>query len=82
MHLEAMIVQTFRQQLTEFGDAVGGSRWTACRDSIHQLVNSQLWECDKVTLPLKLLWRTGWWGSISREVHRKLKLHSQVNSKL
>jgi len=53
----------------------------ARRDSIHQLVNSQPWECDKVTLPLKLLWRTGWWQSIGREVRRKLKIHSGVNSK-
>jgi hypothetical protein len=25
---------------------------TRCCDSIYQLVNSQLWECDKLTLPL------------------------------
>jgi len=34
-----------------------------------------------VTLPLKLLWRTGWWRSSGREVRRKLKLHSGVNLK-
>ena len=34
-----------------------------------------------MTLHLKLVWRTGWWRSIGREVHRKLKLHSGVNSK-
>jgi len=53
----------------------------ARRDSIHQLVNSQPWECDKVTLPVKLIRRTGWWRSIGREVRRKLKRHSGVNSK-
>ena len=56
-------------------------RRAKCRDSIHRLVNSKLWECDNVTLPLKLLWRTGWWRLIGREVHRKLKVHAGVNSK-
>ena len=42
---------------------------------------SKPWECDKVTLPFKLVWRTGWWRSIGREVRRKLKLHSGVNLK-
>jgi len=27
-------------------------RHAGCCDSIHQLVNSQPWECDEVTLPL------------------------------
>jgi len=53
----------------------------ARQDSIPQSVNSQPWECDKVTLPLKVLWRSGWWQSIGREVRRKLKLHSGVNWK-
>jgi len=57
-------------------------RRARCWDSIHRLVNSKPWECDEVTLPLKLLWRTGWCRSIGREVRRKLKLHSEVNSKL
>jgi len=61
-------------------EAVDGRR-ARCWDSIHRLVNSKPWECDEVTLPLKLLWRTGWWRSISREAYRKLKLHSGVNSK-
>jgi len=59
-------------------EAVNG-RCACGWNSIHQLVNSKPWECDEVTLPLKLLWRTGWWQSICREVHRKLKLHSGVN---
>ena len=33
-------------------------------DSIHRWVNSQPWECDEVTPPLRLLWRAGWWQSI------------------
>jgi len=61
-------------------EAVNGRR-ARCWDSIHQLVNSKLWEWDEVTLLLKLLWRTGWWRSIGREVCRWLKLHSGVNSK-
>jgi uncharacterized protein YjbI with pentapeptide repeats len=56
-------------------------RCAMCLDSIHQLVNSKTWEGDKVTLSLKLLYRTGWWRSISREACRQLKLHSGVNSK-
>jgi len=51
------------------------------RVSLHPVVNSQPWECDEVTLPWKLLWRTGWSRSIGREVHRMLKLHWGVNSK-
>jgi len=33
-------------------EAVDG-RSTGCGDSINLVVNSQPWECDKVTLPLK-----------------------------
>jgi len=85
IHLEAAIERvwrcTCRPWTSEFGRVLGGGQWTALRDSIHPVVHSQPWECDKVTLPLKLLWRTGWWRSIGREVHRKVKLHSGVNSK-
>ena len=84
-HFEAVIERvwryTGRQWLSEIGRVLGGGRWTARRDSIHQLVHLQPWECDEVTLPLKLLWRTGWWLSISSVVHGKLKLHSGVNLK-
>jgi len=38
------------------------------------IVNSKPWECDGLALLLKLLWKTGWWQSISSEMHRKLKL--------
>jgi len=86
IHLEAVIERvwrhTWRPWSSEIGRVLGSGRWMARRDSIHQLGNSQPWECDKVTLPLKLLRRTGWWLSIGREVRRKLKLHSWVNSKL
>jgi len=62
-------------------EVVDGRR-ARCWESIHRLVNSRPWECDEVTSPWKLLWRTGWWRSISREVCRKLKLHSGVNSRM
>jgi len=85
IHLEAVIEwvwrYTWRPWSSGIGRVLGGGRWTARRDSIHQWVNSQPWECDQVTFPLKLLWITGWWRSIGREVRQKLKLHSGVNSK-
>jgi len=46
------------------------------------LVNSQLCECDEVTLPLNLSWRTGLWWSICSEASQKLQLHSVVNLRL
>jgi hypothetical protein len=74
-----------RARLEEYLDMIDleavdgrGARWW---DSIYQLVNSKPWECDEVTLPLKLLWRTGWWQLICRKVCHKLKIHSGVNSK-
>jgi hypothetical protein len=54
---------------------------TRCWDSISWLVNSKPWECDEVTLPWTLLWRTGWWRSIGKEAPLKPKLHSGVNLK-
>ena len=56
-------------------------RCARCWDSVHRLVQSEQWACDEVTLPLKLLWRTGMWRSISTEVRSKLNLQSVVNSK-
>jgi hypothetical protein len=38
--------------LVEYLDAVYG-RLAGCSDSVHQLVNSQTWECDKLTLPMR-----------------------------
>jgi len=49
-------------------------------DSIHQLVNSQLWKCDKVTLPFNSHAELADGGRSCREACRKLKLHSRVNS--
>jgi len=40
-------------------EAVNGRR-AGCWDCIHRIVKTQLWECDEVTVPLQLLWRTGW----------------------
>jgi hypothetical protein len=37
------------------------------RARCYRLVHLKLWECNDVTLPLKLLWGTGWWRSIGRE---------------
>jgi len=66
-------------RLDEYLEAVDGRR-AQCRDSIHQLVNSQLWECDNVTLPLSSHGELADGGRSCREVRRKLKLHSGVNS--
>jgi len=46
----------------------------------HQLVISQPWECDKVTLPLSSHGELADGGRLYMEAHRKLKLHSGVNS--
>ena len=46
----------------------------------HQLVNSQPWECDKVTLPLSSHGELADGCRLCMEAHRKLKLHSGVNS--
>jgi len=46
----------------------------------HQLVNSQPWECDKVTLPLSSHGELADGGRSCMEACRKLKLHSGVNS--
>ena len=65
--------------LDEYLEAVNGRR-AGCRDTIHQLVNSQLWECDKVTLSLSSRGELADGGRSCREARRKLKLHSAVNS--
>jgi hypothetical protein len=87
----------WRPRLTELRDALRGrnrassdmhfdlkavdGRRARCCDCIRRLVNSKPWECDVLTLPLKLLYKTGWWRWIGREVRQKLKQHSGVNSK-
>jgi len=84
---------TWRMWSSEFGDALGGQdevrldeyleavdgRCARCWDSIHQLVNSQPWECDNVTLLLGSHGELADVGRSCREVRRKLKLHSRVN---
>jgi len=85
---------TWRLWSSEFGDALGGrdevrldeyleavdGRLARCWDSIHQLVNSQPWECDNVTFPLSSQGELADGGRLCREVRRMLKLHSVVNS--
>jgi len=71
-----------------FGEVLGGGRSRGSRWEARQVLrlyssvsNTEPWECGKVTVPLKLLWISGWWRSIEREVHQKLKLHLGVNTK-
>ena len=79
--------------MSEFGDALGGldrprleyleavnRRRAGCWDSIHQLVNSQPWECYEVTLPLSSHGELAGGGQSCTEARQKLKLHSEVNS--
>jgi len=50
-----------------------------CLDSIHQLVNSQPWECDKVTVLSRSHRELADGGRSCREARRKLTQHSGVN---
>jgi len=72
VYLEAVIERvwryTWRLWSSEIARVLGGRRWLPRRDSIPQLVNSQPSECHNVTSPLKILWWTGGWRSIGREV--------------
>jgi len=68
-----------RARLDDYLEAVNGRR-PGWRHSIHQLVNSQPWECDNVTLPLISHGELADDGRSCREVRRKLNLHSGVNS--
>jgi len=68
-----------RARLNEYLGAVDGRR-ARCRDSIHHIVDSQRWECDNVILPLSSHGELADGGRPCREVRRKLKLHSGVNS--
>ena len=67
-----------RASLDEYWEAVDGRR-AGCSDSFHQLVNSQPWECDKVTLPVSCQGELADGGRSCRKARRNLKLHSGVN---
>jgi len=49
-------------------------------DSVPQLVDSQTWERDKVTVSLSSHGKLADGGRSCKEACRKLKLHSGVNS--
>jgi len=67
------------EEYLELGDRKAVDRRRArCWDSIHRLVNLKPWECDEVTLPLKLLWRTGWWQWIVRAVCQTFSGHLEI----
>ena len=84
----------WRAWLREFGDWLGGHdraslekyleavnrRRTRCWDSIHELVESQLWECDEVTLPLTYHGELAGGCRACMEARWELKLHSGVIS--
>jgi len=82
---DALVAGYDRARLEEYLEVVDleavDGKSARCWDSIHRLDDSKPWECDEATLPLKFIWRTGWWRSISRGVRGKLKLYSGVNSK-
>ena len=55
--------------------------WHArCRDSIHQLVNLQPCDCDKLTLSLSSHGELADGGQSYKQAPWKLRLHSGVNS--
>jgi hypothetical protein len=55
------------------------TRRAGCCDSMHQLVNSQPWECDKLTWHLSSHVELAGGGGSWREAHRKLKLPAGFN---
>jgi len=75
MQLEAMIEQDRTSNWRRSNDGA-----PCASDSILQLVNSQPWECDKVTKPLSSHGELADGDRLNREARRKLKLHSEVNS--
>jgi len=90
---EAMIVWTWRPWSCKFEDALGGCdraglddyleafdwQCARCWDSVHQLVSSHPWECDKVTLPLSSHGELADGSRSCREARWMLKLHPAVN---
>jgi len=51
---------------------------TGCRDCIYQLVDTQTWECEKLTLSLNYFGEQAVGIQSDRKACRKLKLHSVV----
>jgi hypothetical protein len=64
-----------RERLDEYLKPNDG-QCTGCWHSIHQLVDFQTWECEKVTLRLSYHGELADGGRSCKEVRRKLKLHS------
>jgi len=60
--LEAVDLEAIDLEAADL-DEVNGMR-AGCWGCIRRIVNSKLWESDKVTLHLQLKWRTSWWRSI------------------
>jgi hypothetical protein len=63
----------------EYKEAVNRRR-AGCGECIHQLGNSQPWECEEVTLPFISRGEVGGGARSCREVRWMLKVHSKVNS--
>jgi len=74
MHLEAMIDQDWSAWRRV------DRRHAGCCDTIHQLVNLQLWDYDEVAVPWSLHGELAGGGRACREAHQKLKDRSRVNS--
>ena len=74
-NLEAVIEQVGMSTLRE---SMGGTPGAETR--IVSFVKMQLWECDKVILPLSTHGELADNGRLCMETNRKLKLHSGVNS--
>jgi len=90
MHMDANIMQTWMLSWSQFAETLGGCHKVRLEESwevvngrctgwwwksIHQLVNSQPWECDKVTIPLNSHEELAGGSRSSREAHQNLKLH-------
>jgi len=75
IHLEAVIERDWMSAWRRSMDSVPGTETV-----FHQLVNSQPWDCDEVTLPLSCHGELADGGRSCMEARRKLKLHSGVNS--
>jgi len=75
IHLEAVIERDWTSTWRRSMDGAPGAETV-----FHQLVNSQPWGCDNVTLPLSSHGELADGGRSCMEARRKLKPHSGVNS--